>query len=103
MKYFSWVSTRNCRKFFKRSYSLQYQIDGSLVSDLEKFGFLETYAFSKFSKSSLDQFKIKLEGELELSGLLKGNSLNVVVPKEYPSFIREIESIIESWSRTKES
>ena len=81
-EHFSWIPTRNCRRFLKRNYTLKFGIDSMLVAKLEKFGFLETYEFSKFSKTSLDLFKIRIEGELELSGLYESTSLNVLIPKK---------------------
>lgn len=98
MKHFKWTPIRNCRKFYKRYYYLNYPIDQELVDELNQFGFLETYKFSDYSKKAKDIFTIKLDGYIELSGAYDDECLQVTVPIESPAIVSEIELIITTWS-----
>ena len=97
-EYFTCIPTRNCRRFYKHNYELKYRINKSLVSRLEKFGILNTIQFSKFSNQANDLFKIKMDDEIELSGVLNDHVFRLTISKQLPELVQEVESILEDWS-----
>lgn len=101
MNHFTWIPTRNCIRFFKRTYTLKYKIDYHLVSALSDFGLIENHPFSNHSERSKDIFKVKVEFEIEISGTMDDTYLEITVPKKNPEIIAQIEAKINSWSEIK--
>ncbi len=101
MNQFVWISTRNCRKFYKRVYTLNKKIDQDLIRSLSDFGLLEDYSFSNFSQDSKDIFKVKMDDEIEISGTIDDTYLQVTVTKKNPEILMQIEAKINSWSEVK--
>lgn len=98
---FSYTVIRNCRKFYKRYYTLSSPADDALVDQLERFGLKEVVAFSQYAATSLDIFTIKFEQEIEISGAFKSNQVQVTISKQYPEFLHEFEEILDNWYKSK--
>lgn len=101
--YFKCIKTRNCRRFFKHNYVLQFKIDHELVSKLENFGMLEITEFSKFSNLANDMFKVRMDSEIELSGTINDTLFRLTISREYPELVTDVETILNNWSKNQGS
>lgn len=102
-QHFSWTEIRNCRRYFKRYYTLSHAIDQDLVDGMGQFGFATITEFSKFAPQAFDTFKIKLDDDVELSGSIKSTDFYVTVSRQSPELLAEIESVLTVWSEQKVS
>ena len=98
MNHFKWIATQNCIQFYKRTYTLNRDINQALIDALSDLGTLEQFNFSEFSPSAKDLFKIKLDLEIEISGTISDSYLQVTVSKNNPEILVLIEKKINQWS-----
>lgn len=97
-KNFSYVTTRTCRRFYKRHYTLGFPIDTTLLNELEQFGIMEVMEFSKYSATAYDTFKIKFDEQVDISGLINGKELQVTLSKEQPSLLALFEETLDKYA-----
>jgi hypothetical protein len=88
---FKVIESKNCRKYLKRCYELPFLIDTETAAYLDEWGCVEILAFSKYSASAKDVFKINLEEYFMISGVIGDTFLQFVVPPEKKSYIAEFE------------
>lgn len=98
MDHFKWVKTRNCRRFIKRTYTLNYPINDQLISTLKDHGDLEILCLSDYSTSFNDIFKIRVEELIEISGSFRDVYLQLTIKKTAADIIKVIEAEMNSWS-----
>lgn len=80
--YFSVLLTKNCRKYIKFCYQLRQNVDEDLLNRLRKFGFTEIYSFSKFMDNVHDTFRILVEDDFQISGVINGDVIHIALAKE---------------------
>ncbi len=97
MQAFHCTLIRNCRRYTKKCYRLNRNIDKALIRRLEKFGILEITNFSVFSSAARDIFKVRFDDEIEISGTLSWVDLSVTVSKRHPDLENLVEEEILDW------
>jgi hypothetical protein len=100
-QHFSWTEVRNCRRFFKRYYTLSHAIDQDLVDGMTCFGFPEITRFSQYAPEAFDTFKVKMDDDMELSGSIKSHDFYVTVSRQSPDILEEIEGLLAEWSASR--
>lgn len=94
-------AVKNCRNYTKKCYLTYQDINEKLVEDLNEYGILEIIDFSSFAPLAKPCFKIKCFNALEISGVISGRELFVVIAKEQDhSLFDEIEGVISQWFQT---
>jgi hypothetical protein len=57
-------------------------VDRQLLMRLEKFGFVEIYSFAKFIENAHDTFRILVEDDYQISGVLDDTIIHLTLAKE---------------------
>ena len=96
---FTQKTHKNCRKFFKHMYDFEGKLSESFVEELSSFGTLTINRFSQIVPGANDMFKIT-NGELEITGVIGGNSIFLVVPKGLPDQVEKFEGHLERFLET---
>lgn len=96
---FQWEQIRNCRRFFKRYYTINFLADHDLLEQLSVLGLVETYDFSKYVAQALETFNIKMENEVDISGAIGSAEIQVTIIKTCPQMLQNFEDILSKWSR----
>jgi len=96
-KFYKWVQIKNCRRFYKRYYSTSFKANQHLLELLQAFGLLEVQQFSKYAPTALDAFSIKLENEIDISGALGSESIQVTILKTTPHLLQAFEDTLVQW------
>lgn len=94
---FEVVDNQNCRKYLKRCYFLKVEITRGLIPYLSDFGFLEMQEFSKFSPSAKDCFKISVDENLYINGVINDKLLYLTVSKSNETFVPVFEKKLVEW------
>lgn len=94
---FHCTQIKNCRRFLKRCYSLNRNVDDELLQMLEIFGFKEVKEFSRFSPEAKDTFKIKMLDTLEITGVIDSSELFITISKDELGLFELVEQEIEDW------
>ena len=91
-------AVKNCRNYIKKCYLLNQLVDDSLIESLNEYGILEVIDFSAFSPLAKPCFKIKCFDELEISGVVNGRELFIVIAKHKDhKLFDELENHINYW------
>jgi len=69
---------------------------------LEIFGLLEVQAFSKYASCALDAFSIKLESEIDISGALGSEEIQVTILKTAPHILQAFENTLIQWVKMQQ-
>ncbi len=88
--YFSYTLTKNCRKYIKFCYQLQKRVDRKLLLRLERFGLVEIYSFAKFIENANDTFRILVEDDYQISGVLDDTVIHLALAKEGKLEVKEL-------------
>lgn len=96
---FQWVQIRNCRRFFKRYYTVNFLADDDLLEQLSVLGLVEAYDFSKYAVQALETFNIKMENEVDISGAIGSAEIQVTIVKTCPQVLQNFEAILSKWSK----
>lgn len=94
---FIFTDIKNCRRFLKRCYTLNKNINVALVEKLELFGVAEINKFSQFLPKAKDTFKVKMLDSLEITGVIESGELFVTISKNEVYLFNVVEEQIEQW------
>jgi hypothetical protein len=94
---FEVVNNQNCRKYLKKCYYLKVKITHDLIPYLSDFGFLEMQEFSKFSPIAKDCFKISVDENLYINGVIDEYLLYLTVSKANENFVPIFEQKLVEW------
>ena len=89
------METEDCRRFFKRVYSLDCAITEELVDKLAEFGSLRKQDFSAIVPNGRILFTVEnKENKLRIQGAVGSNDIYVVIPKKDENLLKRFEDIL---------
>ncbi len=95
MNKYTYIDTRNCRKYFRRIYKLERPVSEELLKKFYVFGEVRINDFSKIVPGGRKMFTITdKEKELTLQGSVGSTDIYVVIPKKDEALLRKFESLL---------
>lgn len=85
---------KNCRNFFKRIYDLPIPVSKDFVLSLIDYGKPQINEFSKVVKNSSDTFQVRNGNGIEVSGIIGGNTILFVIPKNEKALYLKFEETL---------
>ncbi len=89
--------SKNCKNWLKFHYTLPQEIPNSFLEFLKELGKVEILDFSKFSKSSKVFYKMNLEHQFSVEGVLHEKNFLVTVNKNNYALYEYWQAKFKQW------
>ncbi len=97
MNKYTYMDTRNCRKYFRRIYTLENPVSEELLAPLSQFGELRINDFSKIVPGGRKMFTVTdKDKDLTIQGSIGANDIYVVIPKKEETILNRFENILKN-------